>query len=559
MLGKILIETDLEKLPDDKVGLQNIINSLVSKNQELSSQFLDFVKKNESLSKAHSKLSDECEYVKSKFSIVEQENKKLLFRILQLEDQLKLLRKKQFGSSSEKVNKEINKQIESLEQQIEEAEISLGIDTKSSLKEEDKDKEKKKPRRQKTPDSIPREDIIVEAPEKCSECGGDTLRQIGEDTSEVLEYSPASFKVLRYIRPRCVCKKCEAMNQAHPVSKGIDKGKAGFGLLAHVMVQKYCNHLPLYRQSQIYARESITISRPTMSGWVGQCSKLLDPLIEELRRTIFSADKIHGDDTTIKVLEPGRKKTKTGRIWTYVLDGRDHGDNTPPAVCYYYSPDRKGERPEKHLENFKGIFQADAYAGYNGVYSKQEISEAGCWAHVRRKFYEITVVSDNAKIAYEAIEQIRKLYKIEEQARGKSPEERLKIRQEHSKELVTTLFECFKKSRKKLFQKGSTAKAINYALNQEEVLKRFLDDGRIEIDNNIAERAMRSIAVGRKNWMFAGSDRGGETAANIYSLIETAKLNNINPWTYLKKVLSVIQDYNSQKLHELLPWNIQLE
>jgi len=545
-------------LPSNRAELQNIIGSLVVKNKALTAQSLYLTKENKTLSTAHFKLSEKNKIIENEKKVIENENKELMLHILQLEEQLKLLRNKQFGKSSEKVKK----QITNLEHQLEEAEISLGINIENLS--EERNSTKNKARRQKIPESIPREDIRVEAPQKCCECGEKTLRQIGEDVSEVLEYVPASFKVLRYIRPRMVCRKCEAMNQAYPASKGIDKGKAGFGLLAHVMVQKYCNHLPLYRQSAMYARESIIISRSTMSGWLRQCSELLGPLIEELRKTIFSSDKLHGDDTPIKVLDHSGTKTKIGRIWAYVLDGRPYCDKTPPAVCYYYSPDRKGERPESHLANFKGVLQADAYAGYNGVYitpdhPDRKVYEAGCWAHVRRKFYEITLVSDNAKVAYEAIEQIRKLYRIEAEVRGKSQAKRLKARQKYSKELVTTLFDSFKKVLGKLSQKGSTAKAINYALNNEKALKRFLDDGKIEIDNNASERALRPVAVGRKNWLFAGSDKGGETAANIYSLIETAKLNNINPWTYLKKVLSVIQDYNSQKLADLLPWNIQLE
>lgn len=538
------MEVNLKELPNNKVELQNIISSLVLENQKLTAQSLHLTEDKKTLSKEK--------------IVVEKENKNLLSRILQLEEQLKLLRKKQFGKSSEKVKQ----QIANLEHHLEETEISLGVNIESLL--EEKNIAKNKARRQKIPESIPREEIRVEPSQECCECGEEALRQIGEDTSEVLEYVPASFKVLRYIRPRYVCTKCDAMNQAYPVSKGIDKGKAGFGLLSHIMVQKYCNHLPLYRQSEIYARESIEISRSTMSSWLRQCSELLSPLIEELRKTIFSSNQLHGDDTSVKVLNNGGNKTKIGRIWTYVLDGRPHGNNTPPAVCYYYSPDRKGKRPESHLENFKGILHADAYAGYNGVYITQDhpersVCEAGCWAHVRRKFYEITVASDNTQIAYEVVEQIRKLYEIEAEVRGKSPTERLEARQKCSKELVVVLFDRFKKVLKKLFQKGATAKAIKYALNNEKALKRFLDDGKIEIDNNSAERALRSVAVGRKNWLFAGSDKGGETAANIYSLIETAKLNNINPHIYLKKVLSVIQDYNSQKLTDLLPWNIQLE
>jgi len=288
-------------------------------------------------------------------------------------------------------------------------------------------------------------------------------------------------------------------------------------------------------------------------------------LIDELRKSVFSASQIHGDDTPVKVLAPGIGKTKTGRIWTYVRDGRPHGDNiTPPAVCYFYSPDRKGERPESHLKDFTGTLHADAYSGYNNVYISDEnpeakITEAACWAHTRRKFYEVTVANDKASIANETLEQIGQIYKIEDEIKGLDPDKRHKRRQEESKNLVQKLFADWKKFYSALPKKSSTAQAISYALNNEVALMRFLDNGRIEIDNNAAERAMRSIAIGRKNWLFAGSDRGGDTAAAMYSLIETAKLNNINPWKYLQKVLGTIQDHNSTKIADLLPWNLKLD
>ena len=483
-----------------------------------------------------------------------------------LKDQLALLKAKRFGKSSEKLDQQINQ----LEFFIEEAEstgkISVDLEDLVSNGSHDNysEKEKLQPKRQKLPEHLPRTDIILEAPSACPECGGEEFRKISDDISEVLEYVPSSFKVMRYIRPRCACIDCEHIVQAYPRSDAISKGKAGPGLLAHILVQKYCNHLPLYRQSQIYEREGIDISRSTMAGWMGQCSKLLEPLIAELRKEVFSSNQIHGDDTPVKVLAPGLGKTKTGRIWAYVRDGRPYGDDTPPAVCYFYSPDRKGERPQEHLKDFSGVLHADAYAGFNNLYQKNEtgksnITEAMCWAHVRRKFYEITVASDNAVIAYSTLEEIAKLYKIEEAVKGESADNRQKHRQLHSKKIVEDLFTNFAKWMNKLPAKSLTARAISYALNNEVALKRFLENGKIEIDNNAAERAMRSIALGRKNWLFAGSDSGGQTAAAIYSLIETAKLNNINPWLYMKQVLATIQDYNSQKLADLLPWNINLQ
>jgi hypothetical protein len=355
--------------------------------------------------------------------------------------------------------------------------------------------------------------------------------------------------------------------QGYAHSKGIDKGKAGTGLLAHILVQKYCNHLPMYRQSQMYEREGIELSRSTLASWAGSCARLLEPLINELKKQIFASSEIHGDDTTLKVLAPTMGKTKTGRLWVYVRDGRPHGDTTPPAVCYFYSPDRKGERPREHLKDFKGILHADAYGGYDRVYLNKDdpknhiptdITEAACWAHTRRKFYEVVVTNDKASIATEVLDKIAEIYQIESKIKGSDSGERLKVRRAESKILVEALFVSFKKYQTQLAKKSSTAMAIGYALNNQAALMRFLDDGKIEIDNNAAERAMRSIAVGRKNWLFAGSDAGGHTAANIYSLIETAKLNNINPWAYLKQVLDTIQDHSSSNLAALLPWNIKL-
>jgi transposase len=470
-----------------------------------------------------------------------------------LQAQLALLKAKRFGTSSEK----LDKQIDELEQQIEDNEIAAK--PRLDADESAKNKAKRKP----LPEHFPRENVTLNPDLKCSECGAEDFRKIADDISEVLEYKPSSFKVIRTIRPRCACINCENIIQAELPSGPIAKGKAGPGLLAHILVQKYANHLPLYRQSQIYEREGLDLCRSTMAGWVGQCSKLLEPLITALQADIFESEQIHGDDTPIRVLAPGLGKTKTGRIWAYVRDGRPFGCDTPPAVCYFYSPDRKALRPEEHLKSFAGTLHADAYAGYNNVYKSAKNPEAtafesACWSHTRRKFYEVTVAIPNAGIAAEALDKIGELYKIEEEIRGSTAAKRLKNRQKHSQKLVDDFFDWLKKCRAKLPKKSQTTKAINYALNQEAGLRHFLTDGHVEIDNNAAERAMRSIALGRKNWMFAGSDKGGEYAASIFSLMETAKLNSINPQEYLTHVLKNIKNHNSNKIHELLPWNIKL-
>jgi len=481
-----------------------------------------------------------------------------------LREQLVLLKKQRFGKSSEK----LDNQIAELEAKIEEGELLEAASNKSHEDQQnppssEEEKLKNIPKRKNLPEHLECIDEVLNPDPKCPECGGEEFRKIIDDISESLEYIPSSFKVIRHIRPRCACINCEKIVQAYPASKPIVKGMAGAGLLSYILVQKYCNHLPFYRQSEIYAREDIDLSRSTMASWAGQCASLLDPLVEEIRSSIFKATHIHGDDTPIKVMAPGLDKTKTGRLWTYVRDGRKYGNKTAPAVCYFYSPDRKGIRPESHLKDFAGTLHADAYSGYNNVYidgsnPQAKITEASCWAHTRRKFYEVTVTSPNANIAMQALEEISKIYVIEEAISGSNPGIRYDTRQKRSKDLVDKLFINWKKYLKDLPKKSITGRAINYALNNEVSLKRFLNDGKIEIDNNAAERAMRSIALGRKNWLFAGSDGGGKTAASIYTITETAKLNGVNPQLYLKHVLTKIQDHNAKKIEELLPWNLKL-
>lgn len=507
--------------------------------------------------KKSEELTSEREILLSAKEEWENERKRLIEENNTLKEQLKILRSKQFGKSSERTKKKI----EELEQKIEENEIELELKSNKKSKVASEEKNENKARRQKFSKDIEREEIIIEAPSKCPSCGGEEFRKIGDDTWEILDIIPARYIVKKYVRPRCTCKNCETMVQAEVPTVGVEKGKAGFGLLANILVQKYDDHVPLYRQCEILERAGIEIARSTMAGWVAYGSDLIEIIADEIRKEIFARSEIHGDDTPIKVLAQGLGKTKIGRIWAYASDGRPHASNEPPAICYFYSPDRKGERPASHLENFQGTLHADAYAGYKSLYKSDkypdnEITEAACWAHVRRKFYEITLANPEANIANQVLEVIGKLYKIEEEIKGLNPEKRRERRKEDSKGLVEELFKSFKKVLPKLAQKGSTALAIKYAMNNELALKRFLADGKIEIDNNAAERALRAIAIGRKNWLFAGSDNGGMAAANIYTVIETAKINGLNPEAYLKKILSKIQDYNSQKIADLLPWNI---
>lgn len=488
------------------------------------------------------------------------ENLSLKDKLNSLKNQLSLLKAKRFGKSSEK----LDKQIADLELKIEEEEeancnqvIEDNLEAEAKNNEE-KENKKKKPKRNPLPDHLPRIDRTINPDPICPECGGDDFRKINDDISETLDYVPASFKVIRTIRPRCACKNCEKIVQGEVPDRPIAKGKMESGLLAHILVQKYCNHLPYYRQSEIYERdENVELSRSTMASCGGQLARLLDVIVDEIKKEIFNSSHIHGDDTILKVLAPGNGKTKTGRLWAYARNGTNYNSNIPPAVCYFYSPDRKGIRPQSHLENFKGVFHADAYGGYDGLYG-DDIIESACWAHTRRKFYEVTVTNDKANIANEILIRIGEIYKIEKDIRNNPPDKRLEIRQEKSQSLIDSLFKRIKYLKNKLPAKSITAKAINYALNNEEALKRFLTDGKIEIDNNIAENAMRPIALGRKNYLFAGSDNGGNAAANIYTIMETCKINNINPQKYLTKVLSVIQEYKVKDIADLLPWNIKL-
>lgn len=464
------------------------------------------------------------------------------------------LQRMQFGRRSEKVAR----QIEQLELKLEELQTTRGehasarstrpnvADTRSASS---------KPSRQPLPSHLPREIQRHEPAEPCCpQCGG-TLSKLGEDVSEVLEYVPASFKVIRHVRPKLSCTGCDVIVQAPAPSRPIERGQAGPGLLAHVITAKYCDHLPLYRQHVMYAREGVEIDDSTLADWIGGCSRLLEPLVEALRRYVLSATKLHADDTPVPVLAPGTGKTKTGRLWTYVRDDRPAGDPSAAAVWFCYSPDRKGEHPQRHLRDFAGVLQADAYAGFNALYESGQIREAACWAHVRRKFFDL-MEAHRSPIASEAVERIADLYRIEAEIRGRSPDERHQARQSRSRPIVDSMRDWLEASLAKLSTKSDTASAVRYALGRWEALSRFLEDGHLEIDNNSAERALRAVAVGRKNYLFAGSDRGGERAASFYSLIGTAKLNDIDPEKYLRAVLERIADHPVNRIEELLPWNL---
>jgi len=366
---------------------------------------------------------------------------------------------------------------------------------------------------------------------------------------------PGSFKVLRIVRPKLSCAGCERILQAPAPSRPIERGLAGPGLLAHVLVAKYCDHQPLYRQAEMYACEGVELERSTLADWVGGSSRLLEPLVEALRRHVVSAHKLHADDTPVPVLAPGNGKTKTGRLWTYVRDDRPVADNTPAAVWFAYSPDRRGEHPREHLRSFSGTLQADAYAGFHHLYGGGRIQEAACWAHVRRKFYDLQV-AHASPLAAEALKRIGELYAIESEIRGRSPAERLQARTARACPLLESLHQWLQSTLAVVSRKSEIAAAIRYALGRWRALLRYSEDGTIEIDNNAAERALRAVALGRKNYLFAGSDAGGERAATIYSLIGTAKLNGIDPEAYLRLVLENIAEHPISRIADLLPWNL---
>ena len=468
--------------------------------------------------------------------------------------QILKLRRLQFGRRSEKREQ----QIEQLELWVEELEAADAHLTSALDERRAPGRPAREPRAlREFPAHLPREEQIIAPQEQaCPDCGG-ALKHLGDDVSEMLELEPVRFKVIRQVRPKLACAGCDTIVQASAPARPIERGMAGPGLLAHVLVGKYGDHVPLYRQSEIYAREGVGLDRTLLAQWVGHTSALLAPLTDALRRHVFAGDVVHGDDTPIPVLAPGRGKTKTGRLWTYVRDERPCGGQAAPVVWFVYSADRKGEHPQQHLQSFDGVLQADGYAGYSKLYDGGRVTEAACWAHVRRKFVDLHELHQSP-VAAQALDRIGALYAIEAEIRGRSPDQRRAVRQDRSRPLLEALRTWFEQTLSTLSQKSATAKAIRYALSRWEALNRYCDDGRIEIDNNAAERALRCVALGRKNFLFAGSDAGGDRAAALYSLLGTAKLNGYNPEAFLREVLTRIGDHPITRIAELLPWNLQM-
>jgi transposase len=455
-----------------------------------------------------------------------------------------------FGRKSEK----LVLKLEQLEFELEEDETTQAeaeaIAERVAPPKEPKPRSERKP----LPEHLKREEVMHKPNSDCCPDCGAGLHHFGDDISEQLEYVPDCFKVIRHVRPKFTCTACDRVVEAPAPSRPIERGLAGPSLLAHVIVSKYADHLPLFRQSEIYARQGVEISRSTMAGWVGAASDLLGPLVEAIGKHVFAGRKLHADDTPMPVLAPGNGKTKTGRLWTYVRDDRSAGESAAPAVWFAYSEDRRGEHPRQHLKNFTGALQADAYAGFHHLYGNH-IYEAACWAHARRKFHDIHLAHASPTTT-EALARIGALYAIEDEIRGKPVDLRLSVRQTRARPLLDELRRWMEKALRSLSSKSETAAAIRYALSRWRALTRYTDDGLLEIDNSAAERALRSVALGRKNFLFAGSDSGGERAAAMYTLIGSAKLNELDPELYLRTVLAQIADHPISHIHDLLPWNM---
>jgi transposase len=491
----------------------------------------------------------------------------LLVQALRL--QIARLKRQKFGASSEKIAREIEQLELALEGlQIAQAEVApapepatvdIAPDTESS-----EERAKAPRRRPRVSPDTPRERREMDPGDACPDCGG-VLRLVGEDVSQILDMIAAQMKVIEVARLKKSCRCCEKMVQCPAPSRPIPGSLAGPSLLAFILVSKYDDHLPLYRLNEIFARMGTDIPDSTLSGWCGGAMKTLTPLVDLLRANVMACDLLHADDTPIRVLDRAKaagelgKGIKEGRIWAYVRDQRPWSGTAPPGVAYYFSPDRKGEHPRKHLKNSKGILQADAYSGFRDLYQlgldgTAQFREAACWAHLRRDFHDFWK-STQSDIAREALDRIGALYDIEAQISGKSAAERLAVRQAHSRPKVEAFKLWADDHLRHISGKGDLAKAFRYALNRWPSFCRFLEDGRVAIDNNPAERAMRPIGIGRKNWLFAGNDAGGETLAKAMTLIESAKLSGLNPQAYLADVLARISDHIAPRLYELLPWN----
>ncbi|WP_175813673.1 IS66 family transposase [Burkholderia contaminans] len=502
------------------------------------------------MSAAPTDLPDDIEALKAMVASLREQLSSRAIEIEHLKLTIAKLRRMQFGRKSEK----LDRQIEQLELRLEDLQADEGsadMAAAAAVKRPSREGVGRKP----LPDHLEREERIhLPADDDCPDCGGQ-LKPLGEDVAEQLEYVRAHFRVIRHRRPKLACACCDRIVQAAAPSRPIDRGIPGPALLAHIAVSKFAYHIPLHRQAVMYARDGVEIDPGAMGYWMGSITALLAPLVATVRQYTLAGGKVHGDDTPLPVLAPGNGRTKTGRLWVYVRDDRPSASDEPAAVWFAYTPDRRGEHPQQHLADFTGVLQADAFAGYAELYRGGTIQEAACMAHARRKIHDLHAVRPNA-VTEEALHRIGALYKIEEQIRGKPPDERHSVRQARAIPLLDDMKRWFEATLATLSAKSDTTKAIQYALNRWPALIYYCSDGRAEIDNLIAERALRGVALGRRNYLFAGADSGGERAAAMYSLIGTARLNGLDPEAYLAYVLERIADHPINRIDELLPWNV---
>jgi transposase len=487
--------------------------------------------------------------------------------IARLRLEIEKLRRALYGVRSERKERlldQLEMQLEDVEADAIEDELTAERAASSTVV---KSFERRRPARKPFPEHLPRERVVIAAPDSCPCCGSTKLSKLGEDVTETLEVVPRQWKVIQTVRERFSCRQCEAITQPPAPFHVTPRGFAGPSLLAMILFEKFGQHQPLNRQSERYSREGVELSLSTLSDQVGACAAALRPLHGLIERHVLAGDRLHGDDTTVPILAKGQ--TVTGRVWVYVRDDRPFGGKDPPAALFYASRDRTREHPERHLVGYAGILQADAFDGYNRLYLPDRnpgpIVEALCWSHARRKFFELADIAANTRrgknappispIALEAVRRIDALFDIEREINRLSAAGRLAARREGSAPLVGALEGWMRAERAKLSRHAAVAKAIDYMLTQWLSFCRFLEDGRICLSNNAAERALRGLALGRKSWLFAGSERGAERAALMYTLIQTAKLNQLDPQAWLADVLARIAEHPAHRLDQLLPWN----
>jgi transposase len=485
--------------------------------------------------------------------------------IEKLKMQLAVLRRARFGRSSEKLDRDIEQlelRIGELEEDAAAGEARVAVDPARdpAALNPGQSRARKPSVRRPLPAHLPRETVVHEPACTCPGCGGTVFSRIGQDEREVLEYVPSSFKVIQHVRPKLSCRGCETILQVPMPSLPIERGRPGPSLIAHVVVSKFCDHLPLHRQSEIYAREGVELDRATLADWIGHAVFLLAPLAEAIGRHVRAGRVLHADDTTVPVLAPGLGKTKTGRLWVVLRDERPRGSDVPPAAFYRYSADRKAVHAEALLGACRGLLHADAYNGFERLYQpvapngEPPLVEVACWSHARRYFYD-EHHSTASPIPLEALQRIGALFGIEADIRGQSPERRRAAREQNAKPMLDALKVFLETALARISAKSTLAKAIRYTLSRWTALTRYVTDGRLEMSNNAAERAMKPPVLGRKNYLFCGSDTGGQRAACIYTITETAKMNGINPHAYLADILDRIADHPINKIDALLPWS----